>query len=280
MYADTSLVSWEQVEGQIDKALEFLSLVPPPPNQPPTAIFSASATYVAPGQAVVFNPQGSSDVDGQIVAYDWNFGDGQKASQSTPATVSHGFVAGNYFAQLTVTDDAGATGQFGTLVCVALPPQTILVYDEAVNGDLPTFSDDRPPGFNALPLAPLVPLQIGLNEVRGHGSGIPPYDFDSFRFEVPAGAKLMDILVSYARTPSGPMLVNYDLYLGNGRFFGTRIGQGGQFGVGCGAPESLFFGILHPTYPLPPGIYNLDNASLSAGDWSWSYSFLLRVVPQ
>jgi PKD repeat protein len=79
------------------------------PNQPPVANASATPTSGAAPLTVNFSSAGSSDPDGSIASYSWNFGDGTAASSS--ASPSHVYQnAGNYTAVLTVTDNGGATG--------------------------------------------------------------------------------------------------------------------------------------------------------------------------
>ncbi|GEK78845.1 PKD domain-containing protein [Agrococcus baldri] len=88
----------------------------PPHNQSPTAQI---ATPEVEGRAVSLDGRGSSDADGTIVAYAWQFGDGQSGTGPTP---SHVFDAdGTYSVRLTVTDDDGATGTVTRTVTVAGP---------------------------------------------------------------------------------------------------------------------------------------------------------------
>ena len=73
-------------------------------NLPPTASFTHSAT----GLSVDFDASASTDSDGTIVTYAWDFGDGNTGSG---VTASHTYaVDGTYAVQLTVTDNGGATG--------------------------------------------------------------------------------------------------------------------------------------------------------------------------
>jgi PKD repeat protein len=73
------------------------------PNQLPTAAFSWSARALA----LDFDGRGSSDPDGTITGYAWEFGDG---TTGTGSTVSHTYPsAGDYTARLTVTDNRGGT---------------------------------------------------------------------------------------------------------------------------------------------------------------------------
>ena len=58
---------------------------------------------------VKLDASASSDPDGTIASYSWDFGDGSAAA--TGATVMHTYATdGQYTVTLTVTDDLGATG--------------------------------------------------------------------------------------------------------------------------------------------------------------------------
>lgn len=85
-------------------------------NTAPTASASASPTTASPGETVSFDGTGSTDADGSITSYDWEFGDGTTATGSTP---THSYdAAGDYTATLTVTDDDGATATDSVTVSV------------------------------------------------------------------------------------------------------------------------------------------------------------------
>jgi PKD repeat protein len=87
----------------------------PPPNQPPVADIDVQCT----GLACSFDGAGSSDPDGGIVSWAWNFGDG---STGSGATTSHTYAAGGtYQAQLTVTDNDGVTDSVTQQVTVSEP---------------------------------------------------------------------------------------------------------------------------------------------------------------
>ena len=76
-------------------------------NRAPVASFTESVTVVAQGEMISFDASGSYDPDGTIVAYLWDFGDGNTA---TGVTVDHAYrEAGTYTVTLTVTDDDGAS---------------------------------------------------------------------------------------------------------------------------------------------------------------------------
>ena len=78
-----------------------------PTNQPPVAAFNFSPTNPLVGGWVQFNGSASSDPDGTITSYAWNFGDGNTGSIVAPY---NRFAApGTYTVTLTVTDDDGAS---------------------------------------------------------------------------------------------------------------------------------------------------------------------------
>jgi len=78
-----------------------------PSNQSPVAAFTFAPTNPLVNAWVQFNASASSDPDGSVVNYTWNFGDG---STDIGTVVWHRFTsAGIYVVSLTVTDDDGAT---------------------------------------------------------------------------------------------------------------------------------------------------------------------------
>lgn len=97
-----------------------LELQPPTgPNQLPTAAFTFSPPSPIVGGPIAFNGSASTDSDGSIVSYTWNFGDG---TSGAGPTASHAYAApGAYTVRLTVTDDDGATGTTSSPIAVTSP---------------------------------------------------------------------------------------------------------------------------------------------------------------
>jgi hypothetical protein len=88
-------------------------------NQAPTARLSlAPATGNAP-LVVSMSGSGSSDPDGSIASYRFAFGDGATLGPGTTQSTSHTYVAGSWSAQLTVTDNRGATQTITAPIIVA-----------------------------------------------------------------------------------------------------------------------------------------------------------------
>ena len=85
-------------------------------NEPPVAAFTTTAS----GLAVTVDGRGSTDPEGAIATYAWDFGDGTTGSG---ATASHTYRdAGTHAITLTVTDAAGATNKLTRSVTVTAPP--------------------------------------------------------------------------------------------------------------------------------------------------------------
>ncbi|MFH1724487.1 MAG: PKD domain-containing protein [Elusimicrobiota bacterium] len=102
-------------------------------NLPPVAVAGPDQTVVV-GQPAGFDGSGSSDPDGTIVSYDWDFGDSATASG---ASVNHPYAeAGVYTVTLTVTDDLGTSAADSLIVTVRTPEQGLADLEDVVS-DLP-----------------------------------------------------------------------------------------------------------------------------------------------
>lgn len=108
-------------------------------NSSPIAVFTTSPSVGVAPLMVSFNAGGSSDADGEIVSYGWQFGDGSVGSGEL---TSHTYQStGTYTARLTVRDDSGSSGQVTEDIYVA----TEVAYDnlfrnnESYIGDIVYF---------------------------------------------------------------------------------------------------------------------------------------------
>ncbi|MFJ4275373.1 S8 family serine peptidase [Streptomyces coelicoflavus] len=89
----------------------------PQPGEP-TAAFTADCSSTEPSCA--FDASGSTDPDGDIASYAWDFGDGKTGTGATP---SHTYAAaGTYDVTLTVTDGAGNSDTATRSVRAGAPP--------------------------------------------------------------------------------------------------------------------------------------------------------------
>ncbi|MDD5133730.1 MAG: PKD domain-containing protein [Candidatus Nanoarchaeia archaeon] len=115
----------------------------------PVANFNFTPTNPNEGQIVSFNASNSSDADGTIVSYAWNFGDGNVGSG---VNINHTYAQeGIYHMGLTVTDNDGLQDSYSRYVTVGdvIPQVTITAspttgeeelevhFNSTVNGNAP-----------------------------------------------------------------------------------------------------------------------------------------------
>jgi len=113
--AGTYTVDITDVNGCI--TTESITLNPGPQHPVAAATFTPN-NAVAPAN-VSFSALGSSDSDGSIVSYNWDFGDGNTGSGVSP---SHNYVStGTYAVTLIVTDSQGLTDTITLAVNVISP---------------------------------------------------------------------------------------------------------------------------------------------------------------
>ena len=110
------------------------------------------------GLPINFSATGSSDPQGQALAYEWNFGDG---STGTGASPSHSYAkVGTYAVSLTVTNTSGLTGTATTTATVVAPLTDVALTGTVYNGVQPVS------GAHVYLLA--------ANTLGYGGAGIPP----------------------------------------------------------------------------------------------------------
>jgi PKD repeat protein len=109
---------------------EFSACIAATSGVPPVAKASALPTSGSAPLATQFSSAGSTDPDGTIASYSWNFGDG---GSSTAANPSHTYSsAGTYTATLTVTDNNNS-GASASVIINVRPPINLLLRSTAIN---------------------------------------------------------------------------------------------------------------------------------------------------
>ena len=92
-------------------------------GEAPTAKVSATPTRANIGESVSFSGVDSTDPDGTVTSYEWDFGDGTTASG---ATVAHAYSnEGTYTVKLTVTDNSGLSDTDTIKITVTTPRYTL-----------------------------------------------------------------------------------------------------------------------------------------------------------
>jgi len=157
-------------------------------NAPPVAEASVSNDAPFPGDRVVFNASGSYDLQGEIISYEWDFGDGITASG---VSTDHTFIQGGYYVvKLTVTDSSGDVAT--TNVGVNVQPGQSSCGDGSCSGGTP---------------APLAVI-TGLPSCAGGKTGQP------LRFDATASRPGFGKIVSYhwdfgdGNTATGPVVTH------------------------------------------------------------------------
>jgi PKD repeat protein len=138
---DVSLTA-EDAKGAVNTVISRITL--DSTNAPPIASFVPGSTSTVLGATVNFNPGGSSDPDGSLVRFDWEFGDGTSLSRTSPSAIEHVFQsAGSKQVRLTVTDNDGLSSSTTTDIQVRLnaaPVAFVNLPTTPVSGTPLTFS--------------------------------------------------------------------------------------------------------------------------------------------
>ena len=105
----------EGATGQITKTITVGS------KQPPVADFTLSPASPSTSDKVQFSDE-SSDPDGAVTAWEWEFGDGATSTEQAP---THQYLTpGTFTVRLTASDTDGLTGTKETQVVVVAPPSS------------------------------------------------------------------------------------------------------------------------------------------------------------
>lgn len=99
--------------GQTTRSVTVLAL-----NQPPVAQFTYTPSAPRPGDWIRFDASGSSDPDGTITSYQWDFQNDGVFDASGQVVFYQYLAPGTYTVRLLVTDNLGATGQTTRTVVV------------------------------------------------------------------------------------------------------------------------------------------------------------------
>ena len=255
----TYVVELTVTDGQGATAAASRSLTVTPPNAPPVADFLFACTDLA----CDFDASESSDGDGLVSAYRWQFGDG---SSGTGAIAEHVFaVEGTYDVRLQVEDDDGSTDEITRQVRVTVPasdppaedppPQDDPLNTTIYPGeDIQAAVDANPPGTEFL-------IKAGVHRMQS----IRPKPRNRFIGEegaILSGARLLtgfqregDLWVVSGQTQENPKRTGY--------CFDGKDGMN-EASPRCNFPEDLFFDDVPLKHVAAKG-------AVGPGSWYFDY---------
>ncbi len=125
-------------------------------NEPPVANFSWTPQYPYVNNSVLFDASSSSDPDGTIVLYEWDWNsDGVYEESLTTQTVTHSWgSSGEYLVTLRVIDDGGASAtKTQTITIYQNHPPSVPIIEGPLTGNVGTptsynFTSIDPDGDN------------------------------------------------------------------------------------------------------------------------------------
>lgn len=173
-----------------------ITVLEPNPNVPPTAVATASPTVGIGPLTVAFNGSQSSDPDGSIVAYLWNFGDSQTSTLVNPSHIYTS--AGTFTATLTVTDNNGATDSDTVQVTVTSIPPPIIPTITDVSPNEGPITGNTEVTLTGTGFANVNNVKFGAN----NGSIVQIISNTQMKVRSPAGSGSVNITVSTSQGTS------------------------------------------------------------------------------
>jgi PKD repeat protein len=142
-------------DGATDSYEETIEVLSPPSdgNDLPSAWFTATPIEGGSPLEVRFDGLGSSDRDGWVVAWNWDFGDGSSGSGSVMTHVYRAEATTGFRVTLVVTDDRGGRGTATGTVRVLVPEDILEERPTATftaSTPFQVFHSDNKPGVPSI----------------------------------------------------------------------------------------------------------------------------------
>lgn len=163
-----------------------------PANQPPVASFTSSVTSGIAPLTVSFDASGSTDPDGTIAAYAWDFGDG---TTGTGVTASHTYSdPGAYVVRLRVQDTLGA---YSETQSIAIDVNAESTGGGGTTNNKPTVS------FTADPVTGNAPMTVAFTSIAADSDGT----IEAYEWTFGDGTGSIEANPSHQYTEPGAYLV-------------------------------------------------------------------------
>jgi len=188
--------------------VQDFKIVIPGENIAPTAVISANPTSGTAPLAINFDASSSTDSDGTVTSYSWDFGDGSPID--TSATPNHTFSSvGTFQVSLIVTDDKDKASEPSTVTIVANDP-----------GATPDYAINFQPSSAEIPSGHQVDSGGSFNSDRGYGWVTGPFSAGTRDRDNPASQdQAYDTMIHVAPTSIWEIAIqngNYSVTVCNG----------------------------------------------------------------
>jgi PKD repeat protein len=180
----TAQLTVTSADGLTDSQVLSITVI----NQSPVALGDVSTTSGEAPLSVDFTDAGSTDTDGSIAAYRWDFGDG---SSAFTADASHTYSApGTFGATLTVTDNSGAQTTLAVATIEVMQPAIV---DSITSADVFLDAGTITRSHTATHALDGIYQEISERESGGRKSGRYSYAQHGWVINVPGGNSTISV---------------------------------------------------------------------------------------
>jgi len=204
-----SAVTAKDLAGQESDFSDEISYTVPDPfeNQPPVAS-AKSDVIVGPVPLLVnFDASGSKDPDGNIISYNWNFGDGKSSDEIYPI---HTYIQpGIYTVQLTVTDSDKAIGTTTLEIVVTEEIPEVAINFQPSNAEVPegfspdsgySYDEERGYGWNGRGKLRPYDRNSSMSPDQQHDTIMYIYPYQQWEMAVPKGTYEVTVSIGDPKT--------------------------------------------------------------------------------
>ncbi|MCD4755653.1 MAG: PKD domain-containing protein [Deltaproteobacteria bacterium] len=210
---------------------------PPIENQPPVALASTDVVVGQVPLLVNFDASDSYDPDGNIISYNWTFGDGESSDEIYP---SHTYVQpGIYTVQLTVTDSDETTGTTALEIVVIEEIPEVAINFQPSNAEVPegflpdsgySYDEERGYGWNGRGWRFPVDRNSSGSPDQQHDTVMYIYSYQQWEMAVPNGTYEVTVSIGDA---------GRSIYRQNVQAEGQTVFKDARVARGCWIEETV-----------------------------------------